>query len=499
MLATPALSAPVNEFLRERPKKLLIDGQWVESASGKTFGTINPATGEVVAEVAEADDEDVDRAVQAARRAFEGSWKRVRANERGKLLWRLAELLDQHVEELAQLETLDGGKPVREGLRVDVPASAEILRYYAGWPTKILGETVPISAPGEWHAYTRREPLGVCGAIIPWNMPIFLTIWKLGPALATGNTVVLKPAEWTPLTAILIGELIMEAGFPDGVVNIVQGEGATTGAALVRHPGVAKIAFTGSTATGKAIMRECANDVKKVSLELGGKSPNIIFADADVEQAIKGAANGIFFNNGQTCIAGSRIFVEEPVYEEVLERLGAWADNIRVGQPLDANTQMGPIVSERQLNRVMGYVEAGAQEGARVVAGAGRGEGDLAGGFFIKPTVFADVQDDMTIAREEIFGPVAASLSFKDLDEVIARGNRTGYGLGAGIWTRDISKAHRAAAAMQAGTVWVNCYGLTDAAMPFGGYKQSGIGRELGAQSLDLYTQTKSVFVNLGH
>ncbi|MFN0072348.1 MAG: aldehyde dehydrogenase family protein [Chloroflexota bacterium] len=499
MLPTPALSASVTEFLRERPKKLLIDGQWVASASGATFTTINPASGEVIAEVAEADDVDVDRAVHAARVAFEGPWAKVRPNERAKLLWRLADLLEQNIEELAQIETIDGGKPVREGLRVDIPMSAEILRYYAGWPTKIFGETVPISAPGNWHAYTRREPLGVCGAIIPWNMPIFLTIWKLGPALATGNTVVLKPAEWTPLTAIRIGELITEAGFPDGVVNIIQGEGATTGAALVRHPGVDKIAFTGSTATGQAIMRECANDIKKVSLELGGKSPNIIFADADLDQAVKGAANGIFFNNGQTCIAGSRIFVEEPVYEEVLERLGAWAKQIRLGQPLDAQTQMGPIISERQLNRVLGYVESGVREGARVVAGAERAAGDLADGFFIRPTVFADVQDEMTIAREEIFGPVAASLSFRDLDEVIARGNRTGYGLGAGIWTRDISKAHRAANAMQAGSVWVNCYGLTDAAMPFGGYKQSGIGRELGKQSLDLYTQQKSVFVNLGH
>jgi acyl-CoA reductase-like NAD-dependent aldehyde dehydrogenase len=414
------------------------------------------------------------------------------ARERGRALFRLAGLVDRNRHELALLETLDNGKPIRETTNVDLPQVIDTLEYYGGWADKIQGETIPVA--GSYLNYTRREPVGVVGQIIPWNFPLLMAAWKLGPALACGNTLVLKPAEQTPLTALRLGELIQEAGIPDGVVNIVPGFGPTAGGALVRHPGVDKIAFTGSTEVGKLIHREAAGTLKPVSLELGGKAPNIVFADADMEAAVAGAIGGIFFNQGEVCCAGSRLFVEEKIHDRFVDALTSHAGKIRVGDPLDSATEMGAQVSEEQFDKILGYIADGKQAGARCTTGGSRAKPR---GYFVQPTVFDGVRNDMKIAREEIFGPVVSTLTFKDLDSVIAMGNDTTYGLSAGVWTRDIGKAHRAAAALKAGTVWINCFNAFDAASPFGGYKESGYGRELGQHALDLYTQTKSVWVQL--
>ena len=489
------LENTVNAFVAE-PRKHLIGGRWVEAASGKTFPVYNPATEEVIAYVAEGDQEDIDRAVKAARRAFEsGPWPDLTPAERGKMIWRLGDLIYQHLEELAQLESLDNGKPVVIARAADVPLSADTFQYFAGWTTKMEGNTIPLSVPyapgAHFHAYTLREPVGVVGQIIPWNFPLLMAAWKLAPALATGCTMVLKPAEETPLSALLLGELIQEAGFPDGVVNIVTGFGEETGAPLAAHPGVDKIAFTGSTEVGKLIVKAAANDLKKVSLELGGKSPNIVLSDVDVESAIAGTAGAIFFNHGQCCCAGSRLYVQEDIFDQVVDGVANEARNIQLGPGLDPNTQMGPMVSEIQFNRVCGYLDAGAAEGAKAIVG---GHGSGGKGYFVEPTVLVDTKPDMKVIQEEIFGPVVAAIPFKEVnDELIAAANGTDYGLAAGVWTRDIGMAHSIAAKLKAGTVWINTYNIFDPALPFGGYKQSGWGREMGHDALDLYTQKKAV------
>ncbi len=475
--------------------KILIDNKWVDSVSGKTFETINPATGEKLAQVAEADAADVDLAVKAARKAFhtKSSWRRMSGAERGKLLNRLADLIEKNIEELAMLESLDNGKPKEVARTADLPLVVACYRYYAGWADKIQGKTIPIS--GDYFCYTRHEPVGVVGQIIPWNFPLLMQAWKLAPALACGNTVVMKTAEQTPLSALRVGELIVEAGFPDGVVNILPGYGPTAGAALARHMDVDKVAFTGSTEVGHLILKASAeSNLKRVTLELGGKSPNVVFADADMEQAVEGSHFALFFNQGQCCCAGSRAFVEEKVYDEFVERSAERAKRRRVGDPLDRKTEQGPQVDSEQFNKVLSYVEAGKREGARLVCGGER-VGDR--GYFVAPTVFADVKDEMKIAQEEIFGPVMSILKFKDMDDLIERANQTIYGLAAAVWTRDISKAHHVANNVCAGTVWVNCFDVFDAAAPFGGFKQSGIGRELGEYGLQQYSEIKTVTVKL--
>jgi len=477
------------------PGRLLIDGQWVESA--KKFDTINPATGEVLTQIAAASNEDVDRAVAAARRAFEdrkGAWRKLSASERGRLIWKLADLLEKNIDEFAELETLDNGKPIFESRYVDMPMVIDVLRYYAGWATKIHGETVNTFETA--FTYTLREPVGVVGMIVPWNFPLLLASWKLGPALACGNPVVWKPASQTSLTALRFGELTVEAGVPAGVLNIVTGPGEV-GRAMVKHPGIDKIAFTGSTEVGKEIMRGAADSLKRITLELGGKSPNIVFADSDIDNAVKGAITGIFYGKGEVCNAGSRLFVESKVQDEFLEKLGARAAKMRPADPLDPKTRMGAIVSQEQMQTVLGYIEAGKKEGAKLVAGGNRVRVDGGKGFFIEPTIFRDVRNDMKIAREEIFGPVLATLSFDDLDEVIEMANQNEYGLASAVWTRDVKKAHVVSRRLKAGTVWINTYGLMDASLPFGGYKSSGFGRELGARALEHYTETKSVWLNM--
>ncbi len=479
------------------PTKLFINGKWEDAASGKQFDTLNPATGKVLAKVAEADAADVDRAVLAARAAFEtGPWASMAPADRGKLLWKIAELVEKNIDELARLETLDNGKPIFESRYVDLPFVVEVFQYYAGWATKIHGETVPVRGP--FFNYTLREPVGVVGAIIPWNFPMLMASWKIAPALATGNTVVLKPAEQTPLTALRFAELCREAGLPDGVLNVVPGFGPTAGAALVRHAGVDKIAFTGSTEVGKLIMREAAGTVKKVSLELGGKSPNIVFADADLDAAVKGAHIGIFYGKGEVCAAGSRLFVEQSIHDKFMEKLVDRANKTVPGDPLHPKTRLGALVSCEQRDKVLGYIESGKQEGAKLVAGGGAGKVEGMDGYFVQATVFDNVRPEMKIAREEIFGPVLSTLSFASVDEAIEQANATSYGLAAAVWTSDVKKAHLTARKLKAGTVWVNTYNNYDPAMPFGGYKMSGFGRELGAHALELYTQIKSVWVNLG-
>jgi len=481
--------------VRRAPDRLFIGGEWVDAASGARFPTLNPATGEVIAEIAEAGERDVDAAVEAARRAFEGPWRTMDAADRGALLWRIADALEARASDLARLESLDNGKPIREA-QIDLRQVVDVFRYYAGWTTKLHGETLPVR--GNILNYTLREPVGVVGAIIPWNFPLTMAAWKVAPALACGNTVVLKPAEQTPLTALELAAIAAEVGLPAGVLNVLPGYGETAGAALVRHPGVDKIAFTGSTAVGKVIMREAAETLKKVSLELGGKSPNIIFADADLDAAVRGAFAGIFYNAGQCCTAGSRLLVEEAVHDAVMEKLLDRAKRFEPGDPLDPKTRMGPLVSEEQLARVLGYIERGRAEGVEPVVGGRRAtyQGEEKG-YWVEPTIFDRVRPDHTIAQEEIFGPVLATLVFRDEDEAVDIANRTIYGLAAGIWTRDLKRAHRVAGRLQSGTVWINTYHPLDPATPFGGYKQSGYGRELGAYALDLYTQVKSVWVDL--
>ena len=474
--------------------KLLINNEWVESVSGKRFETINPATEEVICDVAEADKDDVDKAVAAAKTAFYGSqWREMSARKRGELLYKLADLIENNKEELARLETLDNGKPIAESLNMDLPFVIETYRYYAGWADKIQGKTIPIS--GSYFCYTRHEPVGVVGQIIPWNFPLLMQAWKLAPALAAGNTVVLKTAEQTPLSALRVGELIIEAGFPPGVVNILSGYGPTAGAAIANHPDIDKVAFTGSTEVGHLIMEAAAKtNLKRITLELGGKSPNIVFADADLDKAIDGCHNALFFNQGQCCNAGSRLFVEEKCYDEFVAKSVERAKQRQVGDPFASNTQQGPQVDREQFDKVMHYIESGMRQGARMLCGGHR-FGDR--GYFIEPTVFADVQDEMTIAQEEIFGPVMSIIKFKDIDELVERANKTIYGLAAGIWTQNISQAHAVAHKIRAGTVWINCYHAFDIAAPFGGFKQSGMGRELGEYGLQQYTEVKTVTVKL--
>jgi aldehyde dehydrogenase (NAD+) len=485
------LKPKVAEFLNGT-KKHFINGEWVSSASGKTFETLNPSTGDVLAVVSEGGPEDIDKAVKAARAAFEtGYWSKMPASKRSYLIYKLADLMEENKEELAQLDTLDNGKPIGETMNADVPLAIEHFRYYAGWSTKIVGQTIPVA--GSFFNYTRHEALGVVGQIIPWNFPLLMAAWKLGAALATGCTVVLKPAEQTPLSALYLAKLAQEAGFPEGVLNVVTGAGET-GAALVDHPNVDKIAFTGSTEVGKLIMRNASNSLKRVTLELGGKSPNIILPDADMSRAVPGALSGIMFNQGQVCCAGSRLYIQKKSFDNVVADLVSHAKKIKQGPGLDPETTMGPLVSQEQHNRVLSYIQKGKDEGAELLSG---GSVPFEKGYFVEPTIFADVDDKMTIAKEEIFGPVVAAMPFDDLDDVIARANDSEYGLAAGLWTENLKTAHYVSNKLRAGTVWVNCYNAFDAASPFGGYKQSGIGREMGSYALNNYTEVKSVWVNL--
>ena len=475
------------------PTRLWINGKWVQARSGRTFETVNPATEEVIAQVAEAEEGDIDQAVKAARWAFEsGPWPKMKPSQREKVLRRLAELIREDSEEFALLETLDTGKPIENSRKIDIPAAAEAFDYYAGWADKLVGETIPAD-PGHF-SYTLREPLGVIGAITPWNFPLCIAAQKAAPALAAGNTLVLKPAEQTPLTALRLAELSAEAGLPEGVLNVIPGFGPTAGAALVRHPGVDGISFTGEYVTGQEIMKNAAPTLKRISFELGGKSANIVFGDADLEEAARFACDGIFFNQGEVCCAGSRLFVEEKVKEPFTEKLLEAAKDWKVGDPFDSETEMGAIVSKEQFEKILRYIDIGEKEGAELVLDGRR---EKQKGYFVGPTIFDKVSNKMRLAQEEIFGPVLAEISFVDFDEVIRQANQSFYGLSAGIWTHDIRKAHKAAQALKVGTVWVNCYGAFDHAMPFGGYKMSGFGREGGIHTFDFYTQMKSVWIRL--
>jgi acyl-CoA reductase-like NAD-dependent aldehyde dehydrogenase len=491
----PLLTA-VEQHL-QKPPRLFIGGEWIAPRGGASFATPNPSTGTMLAQIAQADAEDVDAAVRAAREAFErGVWHRaLTPSARARLMWRLADLIEAHGEVLAQLDSLDNGKPCATALKSDVPLSAEHFRYYAGWVTKIDGATLPVEEAGMLN-YTVRSPIGVCGLIVPWNYPLLMAVWKIAPALAAGNCIILKPAEQTSLSALYLAELFAEAGFPPGVFNVVTGEGEITGAALVDHPGVDKIGFTGSTEVARHILRASTGNLKRVSLELGGKSPNIVFADADLAKAIPGATWAIFGNNGQSCTAGSRLYIQRAVYDEVLEGMADVTASIRSGHGMwKMQPQLGPVISEEQMTRVLDYVQAGVRDGGQTVVGGARMGGALAEGYFVAPTIFTQVRDEMAIAREEIFGPVVCAMPFDDADEVLSRANDSIYGLAAGLWTRDLGKAHRFASALQAGTVWINTWGNTNASSPFGGFKQSGHGREMGKEALELYSEIKSVWV----
>ena len=475
--------------------QLFINNEWRPSSSGKTMPVVNPATEEVIAEVPSADRGDVDLAVAAARAALAGPWSKLSARERGRLVRRLGERLMERADDVARLETLHNGKPISESRQIEIPAAAECFEYYGGWSDKVMGETIPVK--GNHLTYTLREPVGVVAAIVPWNFPLLLAAWKIAPALACGNVVIVKPASQTPLTALALGELAMEVGFPPGVLNVVTGAGSIVGQALVEHPGIDKIAFTGDTSTGRSIMRGAADTLKKITLELGGKSPNIVLADADIDAAIRGATIGIFYGKGEVCAAGSRLLVDRSIKDEFLDKLAARANKMVPGDPLDPKTRYGAISSRKQLDTVLRYIESGKTEGATLLAGGARADIGTGKGYFVQPTVFSDVKPSMTISREEIFGPVLAAIDFADLDEAIATANDTPYGLAAGVWTRDIKKAHYVARQLQAGTVWVNTYNVYDTAAPFGGSKQSGFGREMSAHALEHYTQVKSVWVDL--
>ena len=475
-------------------KQLLIGGEWRDASDGRTMPVVNPATEEVIAEVAAATPGDVDAVVAAARSALTGPWGQMSARERGRLVWRLGEKLRENIDEVARLETLHNGKPISESRHIEIPAAADCLQYFAGWADKVQGDTLPVKGA---LVYTLREPIGVVAAIVPWNFPLLLAVWKVAPALAMGNTVILKPASQTPLTALALGQLAIDAGFPPGVLNIITGSGGTVGQAIVEHPGIDKVAFTGDTSTGKGIMRSAAETLKHVTLELGGKSPNIVFPDADLDAAVRGATIGIFYGKGEVCAAGSRLLVDRSIKDEFLSKLADRTKKMVAGDPLNPKTRLGAVSSKAQLERVLNYVDIAKREGATLLAGGARTDIGTGKGYFMQPTVFGDVTPNMTIAREEIFGPVLAAIDFADVDEAIARANDSIYGLAAGVWTRDIKKAHYVASKLQAGTVWVNTYNLYDTSAPFGGYKQSGFGREMSRYALDYYTQVKTVWVDL--
>jgi len=488
----PRLDRKTSDFISQS-HRMLVDGKFVQAASGKTLPVYNPATGEVMAHVPEAEAEDVDRAVKSARRAFdEGPWSKMSPSQRGRLLLKLADLMEEHLEEFAEIESMDNGKPLAVARVADVPLAIDLFRYMAGWSTKIMGHTFPISFPGDYLSYTLREPIGVVGQIIPWNFPLLMAAWKLGPALAAGCTVVLKLAEQTPLSGLKLAELIHEAGFPDGVVNVLTGYGEGAGAPLAAHDLVDKIAFTGSTEVGRLIVHAAAGNLKKVTLELGGKSPAIIFPDADLDRAIAGTASAIFFNHGQCCCAGSRLLAHESIFDKVVEGVSDIASKIRVGNGLDPQTEMGPLVSEEQFQKINGYIDSGLSEGAKATAGGKKAAGK---GYFVQPTVLTKTNPDMKVIREEIFGPVVCAIPYNDsdLDRIAKEANDTPYGLAASIWTRDISTANKMAKRIRSGTVWINCHNVFDAALPFGGYKQSGWGREMGSEVLNNYTEVKAV------
>lgn len=478
-----------------KPSRLFIKGQFVQAKSSAAFPSHNPATEEVLTEIQDGGADDIDDAVHAAKEALTGPWASFDPQRRQNCLWRLGDLIQKHVEEIALLETLDTGKTLFDSGKIEIPLAGEIFKYFAGWSTKTHGST--LNSPGSLK-YTLREPVGVCGLIVPWNFPLLMASWKIAPALAMGNTVVLKPAELTSLSALKLAELTLEAGIPEGVFNVVTGRGAIAGDALVRHPDVDKISFTGSTEVGKTVMRRAADTLKRVTLELGGKSPNIIFADADLKAAIRGALTGIFYNKGEVCAAGSRLFVERSIYPSVLEQLSAAASKLTLGDPREKTTRMGPLVSQTQMERVLNYIEVGKREGAKLLTGGNRASHVCGGkGYFVEPTIFCDVDNEMTIAQQEIFGPVLAVIPFDSPEEALLKANTSNYGLAAGVWTQDVKKALRMAHGLKAGTIWVNAYNLYDAALPFGGYKESGFGRDLGQAALEQYTETKSIWIDL--